>query len=160
MRRMALFASAAAVTLFATTGSAQTKVVSYAGKWTVLDSASLGRGGRGGLGSTVTIVQDAGTLTIVRAGPNGEIKSVYKLDGTESKNTMMMGGNSIEMASKTMWMKDTLMVTNSRLVNGATQETVMNLYFDASGNLVVATTAPPRGGTPVTTMKVVYKKGM
>src|SRR5829696_7425073 len=58
MRRLALFAGAAAITLFASTGSAQTKVVNYAGKWIVVDSATLGRGGRGGLGPTVTIVQD------------------------------------------------------------------------------------------------------
>lgn len=158
MRRLSMLAGAAAVTLFASTGSAQAKV-NFAGKWIVVDSTTLGRGGRGGLGPTVTVLQDAGTLTVTRVGPNGEIKSIYKLDGTESKNTIMMGGNSIEQTSKTMWMSDTLMVTNSRLVSGATQETVMNFYIDKTGNLVVATTAPPRGGGPVTKQTVVYKKG-
>jgi hypothetical protein len=158
MRRISMLAGIAAVTLFASTGSAQAKVT-FAGKWVVVDSTTLGRGGRGGFGSTFTVVQDAGTLTVVRTGPNGEVKSIYKLDGTESKNTMMMGGNSVEQTSKTMWMADTLMVTTSRLVSGATVETVMNLYFDKSGNLTVATTAPPRGGGPVVTTKVVYKKG-
>lgn len=160
MRRMAMLAGTAAVALFASTASAQAKVVNFAGKWSVIDSTTLGRGGRGGLGPTVSLVQDAATLTVVRTGPNGEIKSIYKLDGTESKNTMMMGANSIEQTSKTMWMSDTLMVTNSRLVNGATQETVLNLYIDKSGNLVVVTAAPPRGGGPVTKQTVVYKKGM
>jgi hypothetical protein len=155
---MAMFAVAAAVAIPASM-PAQTKVVSFAGKWVVLDSAALGRGGRGGLGATVTMIQDQGTLTIVRVGPNGEITSIYKLDGTEGKNTVTMGGNSFEQTSKAMWVKDTLMVTNSRLVSGATVETVMHLYFDASNNLVVATTSPGRGGGPVQKTTVIYKKG-
>ncbi len=159
MRRMGMLVGAAAVALFASTARAQTKVINFAGKWIVIDSTTLGRGGRGGLGPTVTVIQDPSTLTIVRVGMNGEIKSIYKLDGSESKNTIMMGNNSIEQTSKAMWMGDTLMVTTSRLVQGATQETVMNLYFDAKGNLVVASTPPPRGGAPVTKQIVIYRKG-
>jgi hypothetical protein len=158
MRRMML-AGAAVLALYASTAPAQSKVVNYAGKWIVVDSTSLGRGGRGGLGATVTIVQDAGAMTVVRMGPAGEIKSIYKLDGSESKNTVMMGTNSVEQTSKAMWMSDTLMVTTSRMVNGATVESFMNLYYDKSGNLVVATTSPGRGGGPVVKQTVVYKKG-
>jgi hypothetical protein len=160
MRRMAMLAGTAAVALFASTASAQAKVVNFAGKWVVVDSTTLGRGGRGGFGQTVTFVQDAGTLTVVRVGPNGEVKSIYKLDGSESKNTVTMRGAAIEESAKAMWMADTLMVATSRLVNGATVGSVMHLYLDASGNLVVATTAPARGGGPEVTTKVVYKKGM
>jgi hypothetical protein len=157
---MAMLAGTAALTLLASTVSAQAKVTTtFAGKWIVSDSTSLGRGGRGGLGPSVTVVQDAGTLTIVRVGPAGEVKSVYRLDGSESRNTVMMGDNSVEQSSKAMWMADTLMVATSRFVNGATVGNVMHLYVDPSGNLVVATTAPGRNGGPEQTVKVVYKKG-
>ena len=161
MRRMAMFAGAAAVALFASTASAQAKVGNFAGKWIVVDSTTLGRGGRGGFGQTVTFVQDAGTLTAVRVGPNGEVKSIYKLDGSESKNTVTMRGASVEESAKAMWMSDTLMVATSRMVNGATVGTVMHLYLDnKTGTLVVTTTSPGRGGGPEQTVKVVYKKGM
>jgi hypothetical protein len=157
---MAMLAGTAAVALFASTASAQAKVATFAGKWIVIDSTTLGRGGRGGLGPAVTVVQDAGTLTVVRVGPNGEVKSIYKLDGSESKNTVTMGTNSVEMASKAMWMSDTLMIATSRLVNGATVGNVMHLYVDPRGNLVVSTTSPGRSGAPEQTVKVVYKKGV
>jgi hypothetical protein len=156
---MSMAASAVLVTLLASAAPAQNKTVSFAGKWIVLDSASLGRGGRGGIGSSATVIQDANNLTIVRVGPMGEIKSIYKLDGSETKNTITMRGSSIEQTSKAMWMADTLMVTTSRLVNGATVENVMNLYYDKSGNLVVATTSPGRSGAPVVKQTIVYRKG-
>ena len=159
MRRIAMLAGTAAVALFASTTSAQAKAVNFAGKWVVVDSTTLGRGGRGGFGQTATLIQDAGTLTVVRAGPNGETKTIYKLDGSESKNSVMMRGASIAESAKAMWMSDTLMVATSRMVNGATVGSVIHLYIDASGNLVVATTAPGRGGGPEVTTKVVYKKG-
>lgn len=157
MRRM-MFAGAAVLALFASTASAQSKVT-FAGKWVVVDSTTLGRGGRGGLGPTVTFVQDNGTLTVVRMGAAGEVKSVYKLDGSESKNTITMRGGPVEETAKAMWMSDTLMVATSRMVNGASVGSVQHLHLDASGNLVVTTKAPARGGGPEVTTKVVYKKG-
>ena len=33
---------------------------------------------------------------VVRTGPNGEIKSAYNLDGSESKNTMQGRGGTVE----------------------------------------------------------------
>jgi hypothetical protein len=158
MRRTALLALAAAA-LMASDAAAQTKVINLAGTWVVVDSASLGRGGRGGLGATVTVIQEPTILTIVRTTPTGQVRSVYKLDGSDSKNTVIMGTNSIETTSRSMWKTDTLMISTSRLVNGATVETVMNLWIDPSGNLVVASSGPGRGGGPVVTTTVVYKKG-
>jgi hypothetical protein len=76
------------------------------GKWTQVPDPNAaaaapgggggGRGGRGGgggqfCGQECTIAQDATTLTVTRTTPNGEVKAVYKLDGSESKN-MQAGG--------------------------------------------------------------------
>jgi hypothetical protein len=98
--------SSAALVFGATTVSAQAKP-SFAGAWTVVVDPNAapapGRGGgRGGLGQAATIAQDAKTLTVTRTTQNGEVKTVYNLDGTDSKNTMTFGGNAVEQTS-TSW---------------------------------------------------------
>src|SRR6185436_5674105 len=100
MRRSALM-GVAAVAFVASSAFAQ--ATSFAGTWNqVVDPAAQqgaaggggGRGGRGGggggFGPTFTVSQDAKTLTITRTTQNGEVKTVYNLDGTESKNTVQM----------------------------------------------------------------------
>ena len=54
------------------------------------------QGGFGGLGQSAVITQDATTLTITRTTQMGEVTSVYKLDRSESKNTLNFQGNSID----------------------------------------------------------------
>ena len=53
----------------------------------------------GGLGQEATITQDASTLTITRTTQMGTFTSNYKLDGSESKNTLTIQGNSIDQVS-------------------------------------------------------------
>jgi hypothetical protein len=161
MRRAAILMSAAALIVGATNLSAQAKP-SFAGTWTVIVDPSVapapGRGGRGGLGQGGTIAQDGKTLTITRTTQNGEMKSVYNLDGSESKNTMTFGGNSVEQTSKTRWDGDKLVVTTSSTFNGNPVETTMVLSLDAAGNLVVDATGPGRNGGAPTTTHTTYKK--
>src|SRR5437868_1691033 len=49
----------------------------FAGSWTMVQDPNAppptGRGGGGGLGMTVTIAQDAKTLSTIRTTPNGEV---------------------------------------------------------------------------------------
>jgi len=161
MRKTAVFLSAAALVFSATQLTAQAP--SFAVAWTmVVDPAAPapagGRGGRGGLGQAATIVQDVKTLTITRTTQNGEVKSVYNLDGTDSKNTMNFGGNPIEQTSKAKWDAGKLVITTSSSFNGNAFETTMVLSLDASGNLVVDSTSPGRGGGAPTTTKTTYKK--
>jgi hypothetical protein len=161
MRRAAILMSAAALIMGATNVSAQAKP-SFAGTWTAIVDPSAppaqGRGGRGGLGQGGTIAQDGKTLTVTRTTQNGEVKSVYNLDGSESKNTMTFGGNSVEQTSKTRWDGDKLVVTTSSTFNGNPVETTMVMSLDAAGNLVVEATGPGRNGAPPTTTKTSYKK--
>ena len=175
MQRMKTVLSAVGVVLVAASLSAQTP--SFAGKWTlVVDPnapapAGPGGGGRGGgrgggfgqfCGMECTITQDATSVTVSRTTQAGETKTVYKLDGSETKSTQDMGGRgTLTSASKAMVMGAKLMITTTTdmsAMGGGNRETKMTLSIEG-GNMVVETTAPGfQDPTPVTT-KQTYKKG-
>jgi hypothetical protein len=133
---------------------------SFAGKWTVVPdpNAPTGRG-FGGLGQAATITQDATSLTITRTTQMGEFTSTYKLDGSESKNTITVQGNTIDQLSKLKWDGGTLTISTSMSFDGNPVQTTTKLSLDAAGNLVVESTRPDfqGGGAPITT-KMTYKK--
>ena len=113
----------------------------FAGKWArVPDPAA--QGGFGGLGQSAVITQDAATLTVIRTTQMGEVTNVYKLDGSESKNTLNFQGNSIEQVSKTKWDGGTLHVDTSMNFDGNAVNVTMAMSLDASDNLVVVSTRP------------------
>jgi len=116
-------------------------------------------GGRGGLGPDIMISQNPQTLTITRTTQAGEVKTVYNLDGSDSKNTMTMGGNAVEQVSQAKWVGSKLVVHTSMNFNGNARETTMSLSLDQAGNLVVESTNPGRGGGPPVTTTTTYKKG-
>lgn len=156
----ALFSVMAALAL--TVGVFAQAKPSFAGKWTMVADPAAG-GGRGGgmmgLGPEVTIVQDAKTVTMTRAIQGTEVKSVYNLDGSDSKNSMNMGGNAMDMISKAKWDGEKLAITTSFDFGQGPFETKMVLSLDASGTMTVESTRPDiqGGGAPVTT-KAAYKK--
>ena len=131
---------------------------SFAGKWAIVPDPAA-QAGFGGLGQSAVIKQDATTLTITRTTQMGEVTSVYKLDGSESKNTLSFQGNSIDQISKTKWDGATLHVDTSMNFDGNQVSVTMAMSLDPSGNLVVVSTRPDfqGGGAPVTT-KTSYKK--
>jgi hypothetical protein len=122
-----------------------------------------GGGGRAmaliGIGRQATITQDGATLTIARATQTGEIKTVYKLDGSDSPNTISgPNGNSIEQVSRAKWDGSKLSITTSMTAAGNPVETTLTLSLDASGALVVETSGMGRaGGGRSMTLK--YTKG-
>ncbi len=142
--------------LLSTVTLAQTP--NFTGKWAVVPDPSS-RGPAGGLGQSAVIKQDATTLTITRTTQMGEMTSVYKLDGSESKNTLNFQGNAIDQLSKVKWDGGTLKVDTTMSFDGNPVNVTMALSLDASGNLVVVSTRPDfqGGGAPVTT-KATYKK--
>jgi len=154
--------TAVAALLIAATVIAQTPP-NFAGKWTLVadpNAAPAGGGrGMGGLGQEATIVQDATSLTITRTTPVGSFTNTYKLDGSESKNTLNMNGTAIEQVSKAKWDGGKLLVNTTMNFNGNPIEVSMVMSLDTTGSLVVETTRPDfqGGSTPVTT-KVTYKK--
>jgi hypothetical protein len=168
MRRFTAALSAAAIAVMAVGLAAQAKP-NFAGKW-VMDPASApappaggGGGGRGGgrgggLGSELNITQDATALVIdyMGGGQNpAPVKLTYKLDGTESKNTMMGRGGQMEQVSKATWAGNGLVITTTT-PNGEQKRT----FTMEGANLVVETSNPGREGGPATVTKVTYKKAM
>jgi hypothetical protein len=133
----------------------------FAGKWTLVPDANGAGGGRGmgGIGESATIVQDTNTLTLTRTTQMGEFTTTYKLDGSESKNTLNMGGNSVEQLSTAKWDGGKLTINTKMDFQGTPVETRLVLSLDPSGNLVVESTRPDfqGGGAPITT-KMTYKK--
>ena len=127
----------------------------FAGKWTLVGEG----GGRGGLGQEATIKQDASSLTITRTTQMGEFTSTYKLDGTESKNTLNMGGNAVEQISTAKWDGAKLVVKTSMSFDGNPVQLSMTMALDPSGNMLIESTRPDfqGGGAPITT-KATYKK--
>jgi hypothetical protein len=152
--------SALVVTALLAVGVAAQSPPSFAGKWTVVpDPAGGGRGGFGGIGQSATITQDATSMTIARTTQMGEFTSVYKLDGSESKNTLNIQGNAVEQLSTAKWDAGKLIVVTKMSFDGNPVEVSMTMALDPSGNLLVETTRPDfQSGAPVTT-KTTYKKG-
>lgn len=107
-----------------------------------------GRGGGGLLGQGATIKQTPDTLTIERTMGENKVTATYKLDGTESKNTMMgRGGQPMESISTVKWDDSKLVITSKAGENETTQ--VLSL----AGNVLTVETTNARG-----TQKRVYKK--
>ena len=110
----------------------------------------------GGLGQAFTAAQDEKTLTVVSTTQMGEIKSVYNLDGSETKNPITLGGQTVERTSKVKWEGARLIVTSISNFQGNAAETTQVWSLDASGTLTVESTNN-FSGTPTTT-KAQYKK--
>jgi hypothetical protein len=126
----------------------------FSGTWTLDQEASGttgggGGGGRGGgLGQGAMVKQTADTLTVERTFGDNKITSTYKLDGSESKNTMMgRGGQQMEAVSTAKWDGDKLTITTKMGENESTQ------VWSVAGNVLTIETTNARG-----TQKRVYKK--
>jgi arylsulfatase len=154
----------------------------FAGRWTsdpnpaaaVPAPAGPGRGGgRGdmgsGWGSTITITQDASKLTVEyaffgRGDMQPPLKFVYALDGSQTKNSIMMGRGIQEETSKTEWGSDRLAITTVHTFpnpeNGqpVTSEVKRVLFLESPTSLVVETTRTGVLGGAASTTRTVYRK--
>jgi hypothetical protein len=154
-----------ATAIFAVASMAFAQKPDFSGTWTLDPEASGmaagggqgGGGGRGGgfggLGNgPATIKQTADTLTVERTMGENKVTSTYKLDGTESKNTMMgRGGNQVESTSTAKFDGSTLTITTKMDMGNGPQENTQKWSL-VGGNLNIETTNA-RGTT-----KRVYKK--
>jgi hypothetical protein len=124
----------------------------FSGTW-VLEAdpaAGGGGGGRGGggLGQGGTVKQTADALTIDRTMGENKVTVTYKLDGTESKNTMMgRGGTPMESVSTAKWDGSKLTIVSKVGENENTQ------VWSLAGNVLTIETTNARG-----TQKRTYKK--
>ena len=117
--------------------------------------AGGGGGGRGG-GGPMTVTQTATQLTIERTMGQNTLKTVYNLDGTESKNERpgRGGGEPTVQTSTTKWDGAKLVITTKFEGPNGPVEQVQTWSLTAEGNLV--TEQPGQGGNVRTT---VYSKG-
>ena len=142
----------------------------FSGKW-VMDPASApappagagggggggrggGRGGGAGFGQEFTAKQDATTLTITRMQGDQTVTATYKLDGSESKNTVAGRGGQQEQVSKATWDGARLVIVTT--TQAGEQRRTISME---GGNMVIETSQPGRDGGAPTTAKLVYKKG-
>ena len=103
---------------------------------------------------TQTVVQTLTTLTVGHPSPRGGHKFVYKLDGSESRSTLM----NIESVAKISVQGDRLTISRiDTYPDGRIRENRQVWSVDPTGNLVIESTDGLKGGV-TTTREVVYKK--
>ena len=193
MGLMASVVSAAAVGLLAVHMTAQTRP-DFSGRWTSEPAPTaaapggggqagaarggIGQrgGGRGGIGdmgsgwgSPITITQDASRLTVeyaffARGDMQPPLRFVYALDGSETKNSVMMGRGIQVQVSKVSWQGDKLVITTihsfENPANGQPMkmEVKQMLSLESATSLIVETTRSGVLGGPPSTTKTVYGK--
>jgi len=121
-----------------------------------------GGGGRGGgrMGgapaTAMTIKQTAAQLSMDRTTAQGAQTVVYKLDGSESTNTIGPG----PATSKAMWDGNKLVITTTQTVQGRGGEITINSkeIYSVQGNvLTIETTRTTPAGDQ--SRKLIYTKG-
>jgi hypothetical protein len=179
-----VFVSLAASAILTVQLGAQAKP-SYAGRWTsdpdpatAPPAGQRGGGGGGGgggradmgsgWGANFTITQDAGRMTVEipffsRGDMQPPLRFAYALDGTETKNTVMMGRGIQSETSKTAWEGEKLIITTMHQIQNPADgkpmamEVRRTLSLDAA-SLVVETLRKGILGGPDTTTRTVYRR--
>jgi hypothetical protein len=107
-------------------------------------------------GGPMTIAMDAKALTITRTTQAGETKTVFNLDGSDSKNMVAGRGGAepTEQISNAKWDGAVLVVTTK----GANGNTVAKYSLDGA-KLKIERTQPGRQGGDPTTTTTTYTKG-
>ena len=150
-------------------GAAGQQKPDFSGRWTADPAPARGAADMGsGWGSPITITQDAAKLTVeyvffARGDMQPPLRFIYALDGSETKNTVMMGRGMQIQASKATWGDGKLVIrTIHTFADPAsnkpmTTEVTQTLSIDA-GTLIVETIRPGVMGGPPSTTRSVYRK--
>ena len=183
MKRVATVLSSAAIALFAISVMAQARL-DFSGRWAIEPAQSVAApgaraggergGGRmgdmgSGWGSSISIAQDANRLTVeyaffARGDMQPPLKFVYALDGSETKNSVMMGRGIQLQTSRTAWEGDKLIITTihgfENPANGQTMnvEVKRTLSLESPTLLIVETMRSGVLGGPPSTTRTVYRK--
>jgi len=154
----------------------------FSGRWTIEPTPSSAGAGaarpaapsrRGDMGSgwgpDITISQDANRLTVEyvffgRGDMQPPLKFAYALDGSEAKNSVMMGRGVQEQLSKTAWDGDNLVITTLHAFPNPTtgktmkEEVKRTLLLESPTSLVVETIRVGVLGGPSSTSRTIYRK--
>jgi hypothetical protein len=127
----------------------------FAGTWKLADPATADMF----TPTVMTVVQDAGALTVTTTSPMGEFKTSYKLDGSEAPSPMEFNGTTIDRMVKLVWEGSKLLLITTSKMEGQSFEFKSAWTLTADGTLATDTTVPDfqGGGAPIT-MKATYKK--
>ena len=139
----------------------------FSGKWAA-EGAPAGDMGSG-WGPAITVTQDASRLTVEyaffgRGDMQPPLRFVYALDGSETKNSVMMGRGVQEQSSRAAWQGSTLVVTTTHPFTDpqtgkpATMTVTQALTLESPATLIVETTRSGVLGGPPSTSRTIYKK--
>ena len=154
MKRARIGILATAVLAVATMAFAQK--ADFSGTWAPeVDPAApagTGGGGRGMMAGPITVKQTADALVVERTAGENKIVSTYKLDGSESVNTMQGRGGPVEVKSTAKWDGSKLVITSKRPgQDGAIVESTAT--WSVTGGVLTIENAGGRGPS-----KQTYKK--
>ena len=149
----------------------------FSGQWTAESenagaSAAPGapRGTWGsGWGTSITIIQDAKQLVVehlvfTRYDIQPQPRTTYALDGSETRNTVMIGHTAQVRRSRAVWKNQTLEIVTTypevQPGGGASfsTEVVQRLTLDTPTVLVIEVTRSTSSGTGSSTTRAVYTK--
>ena len=168
-----IISTIAIVVALVATAAAQAKP-DFSGTWTFDEAKSdpaparAGGGGGGGGGgrgggrmggapaTAMTIKQTPAELSMDRTTAQGQQTAVYKLDGSDSTNTIGMG----PATSKASWDGSRLVITTTQTVQGRGGEITINskdIYSVQGSTLTIETTRTTPGGE--ISRKLIYTKG-
>jgi hypothetical protein len=127
----------------------------FSGTWTPEQAAAPPAGaeqgrGRGMGGGPMTVTQNDKTLTIERTMGQGTMKTVYNLDGTEAKNEVSRGGQTMTQVTTAKWDGNKLALTTKSEGPNGPQERTQTWSMTADGKLQVE--QPGQGGNVRTTV--------
>jgi hypothetical protein len=178
MKRLTNILSSALVALLAAGATAQTRP-DFSGRWTSEPSPAVDgqRGASGerigdmgsGWGASVTITQTAERMTVeymffARGDMQPPLRFVFALDGSETKNSVMMGRGIQAQTSKTAWESEKLVITTTHSFGSpetgqpVTSEVKQTLTLESPTSLIIETTRSGVLGGPSSTTRTVYKK--
>lgn len=122
-----------------------------------------------GWGSNITVTQTASRLTVeyvffTRGDMQPPLKFAYPLDGTATKNTVMMGRGIETQTSTTAWDGQKLVITTQypfthpTTGQAMTSEVKQILSLEAPESMLVETQRAATLGGPATSTRTTYRK--
>jgi hypothetical protein len=174
------FAIVIALSLTASLSAVAQQRPNFSGEWTRVDqvdrpsvatagdlafrSGSMGSG----WGSPITIHQDASRIVIEYPYFSAydlqpPVRFEYALDGSESRNSVMIGHSASPQRSRVEWRDSTLIITTlyatPDLGGSTTAEVRQALTLASPSSLVVETTRTGVAGAPANVLRTQFTKG-
>jgi hypothetical protein len=148
----------------------------FSGEWTRVDSTSDQRsvaavgdaafrvGTMGaGWGSPLTLRQQGGQLVVEYTffstyDLQPRLRFVYALDGSEARNTIMIGHSESVLRSRATWRDSTLVITTIYPAPGGATEVTQSLTLSSPTSLIMETTRSGVAGSRPTVTRTTYAK--